>query len=100
LATVSALVTLDALQEGRGVGSALLTAVVEQAGREGCRRLWLVTTNDNLAALRFYQRRGLRIVVVRRCAVDEARRVKPSIPLTGHDGIPIHDEVELELPLD
>jgi hypothetical protein len=31
--------------------------------------------------------------------VDEARRLKPSIPLVGDHGIPVHDELELELPL-
>jgi ribosomal protein S18 acetylase RimI-like enzyme len=94
------LVTLDAFTQGRGIGSALLDAVAEEARREGCRRLWLITTNDNLRALRFYERRGLRLVAVHRGAVDEARRLKPSIPRLGADGIPIHDELELELRLD
>jgi GNAT superfamily N-acetyltransferase len=93
------LVTIDAFTEGRGVGTALLEAVVEGARRQSCLRLWLITTNDNLRALRFYQRRGLRLVAVHRGAVDAARRLKPSIPLVGRHGIPIHDELELELPL-
>ncbi|WP_215909533.1 hypothetical protein [Streptacidiphilus fuscans] len=58
---------------------------------------WLVTTNDNLDALRFYQRRGLRIVGVAPGAVDAARRFKPSIPVTGEYGIPLRDELTLEL---
>jgi GNAT superfamily N-acetyltransferase len=93
------LVTLDALSRHRGVGSALLTRVAEEAGRRGCRRLWLITTNDNLDAIRFYQRRGMRLVAVHPGAVDEARRIKPSIPATGAHGIPIHDELEFELEL-
>ena len=93
------LVTIDALRERAGVGSALLAAVAEEATRQACRRVWLVTTNDNLTALRFYQRRGLRIVAVHPGAVDEARSMKPSIPSVGEDGIPIHDELELELPI-
>ena len=93
------LVTIDALDRGRGVGSALLTAVAEQARLAGCRRLWLVTTNDNLRALRFYQRRGLRLAALHVGAVDAARRRKPGIALVGHDGIPLHDELELELRL-
>lgn len=93
------LVTLDALQEGRGVGSALLARVVEAATARGCRRLWLITSNDNLDAMRFYQRRGLRLVAVHRGAVDEARQLKPSISETGEYGIPIHDELEFELRL-
>jgi hypothetical protein len=40
------------------------------------------------------------LIAVHRGAIDEARRVKPEIPLTGHDGIAIHDELELEVQLD
>jgi ribosomal protein S18 acetylase RimI-like enzyme len=92
-------VTMDALVEGRGIGAALLRAVAEFAGTGGCRRLWLVTTNDNLDALRFYQRHGLRLVAVHRSAVDQARVVKPQIPEVGALGIAVHDEIELELDL-
>ena len=65
----------------------------------GATRLWLTTTNDNLAAVGFYQRRGLRIVAVHRGAVDRARLLKPSIPVAGDNGIELHDELELELLL-
>ena len=93
------LVTLDALARGRGIGTALLDAVGREAGDRGCSRLWLITSNDNLDAIRFYQRRGMRLVAVHRGAVDAARALKPSIPLVGEHGIPIHDELELELEL-
>jgi GNAT superfamily N-acetyltransferase len=93
------LVTLDAVREGQGVGSALLAAVGEEAGRRGCGRMWLITSNDNVNAIRFYQRRGMRLVAVHRDAIDEARRIKPTIPLIGEHGIPIHDELEFELVL-
>ena len=93
------LVTLNAIDEGVGVGSALLAAVIERAGASGCRRVWLTTTNDNLHAMRFYQRRGLRIVAVYSGAVDKARQMKPSIPEVGNDGIHIHDELELEIKI-
>ena len=63
------------------------------------RRLWLITTNDNTSALRFYQRRGWDLVTVHRDAVDESRRLKPQIPQTGDDDIPIKHELELELVL-
>jgi GNAT superfamily N-acetyltransferase len=85
---------------GGGVGSALLTAAADEARGQGLRRLWLITTNDNLPALRFYQRRGMRITAVSPGAVDEARRRKPSIPVTGNEGIELHDELTLELRLD
>lgn len=90
-------VTLDAVPPRGGVGSALLDAGVAVARQVGAERLWLVTTNDNLDALRFYQRRGLRIVGVAPGAVDAARLVKPSIPVTGEYGIPVRDELTLEL---
>ncbi|TCC52541.1 GNAT family N-acetyltransferase [Kribbella capetownensis] len=93
-------VTIDAPVRHLGVGSALLTAAIEVAREAGVRRLWLITTNDNLDALRFYQRRGLRIVGVTPDAMDAARAVKPWIPATGAYGIPLRDELTLELRLD
>jgi ribosomal protein S18 acetylase RimI-like enzyme len=92
-------VTLDAIHRHAGVGSRLLAAAADLARSSDLRRLWLITTNDNLDALRFYQRRGLRIVAVHRGGVDAARQLKPSIPLTGDYGIELHDELELELRL-
>jgi GNAT superfamily N-acetyltransferase len=89
------IVYLEATVKQRGVGSALIAAVVERAAG---RRLWLVTTNDNLDALRFYQRRGFRIAAIHPRAVDEARRtLKRSIPEVGNFGIPIRDEIVLEI---
>ena len=77
------------LEQGRGVGSALLGAVEELARRCGCKRLWLVTTNDNTHALAFYQRRGFVLAALHRDAVTEARKtLKPSLPLVGEGGIP------------
>jgi catechol 2,3-dioxygenase-like lactoylglutathione lyase family enzyme len=89
------LVTIDAVIADAGVGSALLAAAKELAAVEGCRRLWLITTNDNLDALGFYQRRGLRLAAVHRDAVDRAREIKPQIPAVGSSGNDIHDELEL-----
>lgn len=94
------MVTLHALQPYRGVGTALTMAVRDAALSAGCRRLWLITTNDNIDALRFYQRRGFELAAVHRNLRDVARRLKPSIPLVGNYGIPIRDEIELELRLD
>lgn len=89
-------VTLDAFPRHHGAGTALLSAAMREARRRGLGRIWLVTTNDNLDALRFYQRRGMRLIAVNTGAVDRARRIKPSIPLTGEYGILIRDEVVLE----
>jgi len=88
-------VALLALERGAGVGGALLAALEREAARRGT-RAWLITTNDNTRALRFYQRRGWELVALHRDAVADARRLKPEIPETGHDGIPIRHELELE----
>jgi GNAT superfamily N-acetyltransferase len=92
-------VTIDAFPEGVGAGTALLDAAGRAARDAGCGRLWLITTNDNLRALRFYQRRGFRLVAVHPDALERSRELKPSIPEIGLDGIPLRDELELELRL-
>jgi ribosomal protein S18 acetylase RimI-like enzyme len=89
---------IAAFERHRGIGTALLAALVEAAA--GCDRIWLATTNDNLDALRFYQRRGFRLSALRPGAVDEARAsLKPRIGTVGEYGIPLRDELELELVL-
>jgi GNAT superfamily N-acetyltransferase len=90
------LVTLDAVTIGQGVGTALIEALITRLRVEKVRILRVTTTNDNLNALRFYQCRGFRMTGLRSGAVDRARSLKPSIPLTGGFGIPIHDEIDLE----
>ena len=83
-----------------GAGGALLEAAAELAAGRGCRRLWLVTTNDNLHALGFYQRRGLRLGALHAGAVDRDRALKPELPEVNPDNrIPIRDLLELELDL-
>jgi phosphinothricin acetyltransferase len=89
-------VTVDAVRRGVGVAAALLAAAERDAQVDGKRRLWLVTTNDNTAALRAYQRAGWELVTVQPGAVAAARRLKPSIPLVGLGGVPIRDELVLE----
>jgi GNAT superfamily N-acetyltransferase len=90
------LTSLNSLQEKCGIGTALLRTVEEAAAAEGCRRLWLITTNDNTSALHFYQKRGYAIAAFYRDAISQSRALKPSIPFTGNDGIPLRDEIELE----
>jgi ribosomal protein S18 acetylase RimI-like enzyme len=93
-------VTLDSRRRGQGIGTALIEAAKVAARQAGCRRLWLITTNDNTHALRFYQKRGFVFVALHRDAVAASRALKPEIPLFGNDGVPIRDELELELSLD
>lgn len=93
------IVSLNSLHEGIGIGTALIQAVVQAARKAECRRLFLITTNDNLAALRFYQRRGFHLAALRPNALEVSRRIKPEIPLVGMHGIPLRDEIECELRL-
>lgn len=91
--------SLDSLREGQGIGSMLIDRAIGEARAKDCKRLFLITTNDNLYALGFYQKRGFEIVTVYRGAVNESRKRKPSIPLVGMNGIPLRDEIELEILL-
>lgn len=93
------IVTMNSLVAGAGIGSALINAVKDVAVQNGCKRLWLITTNDNTAALRFYQKRGFRLAAIHRDALEQSRQLKPEIPLIGNDGIPLRDEIELEIIL-
>ncbi len=92
-------ISLDSLHEKQGIGSKLLETTMKEARERNCRRIFLVTTNDNLNALGFYQKRGFELAAIRRGAVDESRRIKPSIPKIGLNGIPLRDEIELEMIL-
>jgi GNAT superfamily N-acetyltransferase len=94
------LVTLNALTEREGVGTALIEELTTLLAAAGVRELRVRMTNDNLGALRFYQRRGFRLVALRRGAIDKARAIKPSIPLIGRYGIPVRDQIELALAIE
>jgi len=97
-APIAEVVALNAFTPGQGVGTALLAALPAHLGR-GFTQLRLGTTNDNLDALRFYQRRGWRLAALRPGAVDLARATKPSIPPIGDHDLPIRDELDLVLDL-
>lgn len=92
-------VTIDALRPWRGIGAALLAQVEASARQAGCRKLWLVTTNDNVDTVRFYQRRGFRLAAIHTDAMTRSRALKPTIPWVGMHGIPIRHELELSKPL-
>ncbi len=91
------IVTLNAIERRAGIGTMLIEAVVGTARHFRCHEIRLTTTNDNVDALRFYQRRGFRLAELRPGAVDRSRLEKPQIPRVGDYGIPLHDEIDLTL---
>jgi GNAT superfamily N-acetyltransferase len=91
------IVTLNAIDRRAGIGTLLIEATVAAARHFRCRDIRLTTTNDNVDALRFYQRRGFRLAELRPGAVDRSRQEKPQIPRAGEYGIPLHDEIDLTL---
>jgi len=80
---LAALVVASARRR-EGIAGALLAHVTAT---------WLVTTNDNIDAIRLYQRHGFRLAEVQAGGVDRARELKPQIPLVGNYGIEMHDEL-------
>lgn len=82
-----------------GLGTELVNRVIEKAKESNCRRVWLITTNDNTSAIRFYQKRGFEWVGFHKDAIEESRKLKPEIPELGDDGIPIKHELEFEYRL-
>jgi len=101
--TVSAdeveIVSIDSLREGQGIGTALINAVIEEVRNLDFKRIFVITTNDNLNAMGFYQKRGFELAAIHRGAVNESRKLKPSIPQIGMNNIPLRDEIVLELVL-
>jgi ribosomal protein S18 acetylase RimI-like enzyme len=93
------IITLDSILERAGVGTNLIDAIKDVATRHKCRRMWLITTNDNTAALHYYQKRGFSLKSVYPDAISKSRQLKPEIPNLGNDDIPIRDEIELEMML-
>ena len=91
--------SLNSLYENRGTGTALVELVKETARAHGCSLLRLITTNDNVNAIKFYQKRGFGLAGINLGAIDKERAQKPEIPLIGQNGIPIHHEIEFAMKL-
>ncbi|TFB22843.1 GNAT family N-acetyltransferase [Filobacillus milosensis] len=96
---VCEIISLDSLVENKGIGSKLIQQVEEMAKLNDCQHIKLITTNDNLRAIGFYQKRGYRLAELSINAVEKAREIKPEIPLVAENGIPIRDEILLVKPL-
>lgn len=90
------IITINSLREFQGIGSALLEEVITVVKNKGVNKISVVTTNDNLLALRFYQKRGFVLSSVSVGAIGRSRAKKPHIPTFGLYGIPLRDEITLE----
>ncbi len=93
------IITLNSLIENIGIGTSLLRSLESFMQSEKVKRIWVITTNDNLDALRFYQRKGFKINMIYIDAIKDSRKLKPEIPLLGFYNIEIRDEIELEKKL-
>ncbi len=93
------LVCLASQTPGRGCGDALLRAVIAYARSEGCQTLRTFAGNNNLGALRFFQKRGFTITGVRPGALARLLADTPAARPPGDGAIPARDVLELELTL-
>ncbi len=85
--------------DNKGIGTALINTVKDFAIKNECKRLFLITTNDNIRGFAFYQKKGFSIAKVHVDAIKDSRKLKPQIPLVADNGIPIRDEIEFEIKL-
>ena len=88
--------TLNSLDENKSIGTSLVNRAVKDAKAKKCTCVWLITTNDNINAIRFYQKRGFELKALHNNAIEKSRKLKPEIPLTGFYDIPIVHELEFE----
>ena len=93
------IMSLDSLEEKQGIGTALLNMVIQEAKENNIQKVVLITTNDNINAIRFYQKRGFDMVNLYRNILDVSRKLKPEIPLIGENDIPLRHEIEFEMIL-
>ncbi len=96
---VCEIISLDSLIEGKGIGTTLINKVIFIAKEADCKKVIVVTTNDNVKAIGFYQKRGFDMAHLYRNAMDISRKIKPSIPLIGDGGIPLKHEIEFEMSI-
>ena len=96
---VCEIMALESLRETIGIGTRLIAHLQSLVIDRGIKKVVVMTTNDNLNAIRFYQKRGFTLRALRPNMVEVSRRLKPGIPSIGNDGIPLRDEIELELDL-
>lgn len=93
------IVTLDSLEKGIGIASNLLINMKSKAKEKNCNRMWLISTNDNLDSIGFFQKRGFEMTKIYNDALDRSRQLKPQIPIIGMNGILLKHEIEFEMKL-
>ena len=93
------IIAFECYEKFRGLGTRLLDQLKVVAEAHGVRRLFLMTHNDNLDALRFYQKRGFHLCGIHLNSMEAVRKLKPAIALIGDYGIPMRDEIDLEMIL-
>jgi ribosomal protein S18 acetylase RimI-like enzyme len=92
------IVFLETFIQNKGIGTEIIEKIKEIAIKNNCKRIWLITTNENIDALRFYQRRGFHFSNIYINALEESRKINPEIP-KEENGIEIRDEIEFEIKL-
>ena len=90
---------LETFIQNKGIGTQIIGRIKEIAKKNNCKRIWLVTTNSNINAIKFYQKRGFYISNIYIKAMDEARKIKPEIPKIAENGIEIRNEIEFEMTI-
>ncbi len=82
--------------QGRGIGMALVKRAIEEARHEGLQTMRVGTSSADIDNLRFYQRRGFRMLAIERDAFTPADGYPEG---TMTDGLPLRDRVWLTLAL-
>ena len=93
------IVLLETFIQNKGIGTQIIDKIKEIVEIGKCNRIWLVTTNSNINAIYFYQKRGFTISNIYINAMEEARKIKPEIPKMAENGIEIRDEIEFEIEI-
>jgi ribosomal protein S18 acetylase RimI-like enzyme len=93
------IVLLEVFKENKGIGTSLIKKTIETARNNNCNRIWLITTNDNIDAMRFYQKKGFCLSNIYVNGFEVTRKIKKEVPSLGNYDIPIRDEIEFEMKI-
>lgn len=93
------IISLNSFIKNKGIATSLIERTKQIANANKCDRLKLITTNDNIKAMEFYQKRGFVFSNLYINAIETSRKLKPQIPLYAENGLPIRDEIEFEMKL-